>query len=348
MSLAKLSTAFCLGNEVTSVKQDQAGEDLIIHGQRVPTTMRDIPHENLRFYVDNPRVYSALRPDGQTPTQDEIQDCLLDMEHVRVLIRDIELHGGLIEPVIVRDGSLEVLEGNSRLAAYRHLAGKNAIHWGKVRCRVLPADTSEDLIFGLLGQVHIKGKKDWQPFEQAGFLYRRHKLQKVDQETLCQQMGIGKGRVKQYLEAYQLMLDNNEVKPDRWSYFYEFVRSNKIRKARDNYPNFDELIIEKIRNGDFERAQDLRDKLPVICSTPKVLKKFSSGAIDFEDAYDDALEAGGDDTYYKKLKSFRDWLAREDVASSLYASEGKLRASIDFEMKKLHERVANLRKKNTA
>ena len=307
--------------------------------------MRNIPQEDLRYYVDNPRVYSALRADGRTPSQEEIEKCLQGMEHVRTLVGDIDLHGGLIEPLIVRDKSLEVLEGNSRLAAYRHLASKNAIKWGKVRCRVLPADTSDDVIFGLLGQVHIKGKKDWQPFEQAGFLYRRHKLQKVDLDTLCQQMGLSRFKVQQLLDTYQLMLDNEEVTPQRWSYFFEFVKSRKIRKARDGFPEFDDLVIEKIRSGEIERAQDLRDKLPVICSTPKVLKKFATGSIDFDDAYEDALEAGGDDKYYKKLKSFRDWLAREDIAKALYSTEGELRGKIEFEIKHLQRRVDTLRKK---
>lgn len=323
----------------------ERGEDLVIHGQRVPTKMRDIPQENLRFYADNPRVYSALRTDGRIPTQQEIQDRLQELEHVRVLVKDIELHGGLIEPLIVRDGSLEVFEGNSRLAAYRFLASKNAIKWGKVRCRVLPEDTSDEVIFGLLGQVHIKGKKDWQPFEQAGFLYRRHKLQKVDLDTLSQQMGLSRPKIQQLLDTYKLMLNNNEVTPQRWSYFYEYVKSKKIKKARDGYTEFDKIVVEKIRSGEIERAQDLRDKLPVICATPKVLKKFAAGSLDFEDAYDDALEAGGDDKYFKKLKSFRDWLARDEVAKALYSTEGPLRGKIEYEMRHLQHRVDALRKK---
>jgi hypothetical protein len=324
----------------------RVGEDLIVYEQSVPTTMQSVPQKDLRYYVDNPRVYSSLRSDGQTPSQEEIQECLQDMEHVRILIRDIELHGGLIEPLIVRDGSMEVLEGNSRLAAYRFLAGQNAIKWGKVRCRILPEETSDDIIFGLLGQIHVKGKRDWQPFEQAGFLYRRHQVQKIDLDTLCQQMGLSRSKIKQYLEAYQLMLDNNEVKSDRWSYFFEFVRSKKIKKAREGYSGFDDLVIGKIRSGEIERAQDLRDKLPVICATPKTLKKFSAGSVDFADAYDDSLEQGGDDRYYKKLKGFRDWLAREEVATALYSTDGALRSKIEYEMKQLNRRVDTLRKKS--
>jgi hypothetical protein len=33
---------------------------------------------------------------------------------------------------------------------------------------------TDSAIASLLGQLHLKGKKDWRPYEQASFLYRRH------------------------------------------------------------------------------------------------------------------------------------------------------------------------------
>ena len=52
---------------------------------------------------------------GREPDQEDIYSELLEQEHVRELKEDIRLNGGLIDPLIVRDGTLEVLEGNSRL-----------------------------------------------------------------------------------------------------------------------------------------------------------------------------------------------------------------------------------------
>src|SRR5262249_48545141 len=51
----------------------------------------------------------------------EIYEELLEQEHVRELKDDIKLNGGLIDPLIVKDNTFEVLEGNSRLAACRWL-----------------------------------------------------------------------------------------------------------------------------------------------------------------------------------------------------------------------------------
>src|SRR5713101_7767837 len=161
-----------------------SGDTLIILGTKVPTTTEWLPQQKLKFFADNPRVYSVVRANGKQPTQEEIQQQLSELEHVKELREDIKRNGGLLEPLIVRGGSFEVLEGNSRLAAYRQLADKDPIKWGMVKCTLLPADVKDSLIFALLGQFHIKGKKDWAPYEQAGFLYRRYKDHNVLAKTL--------------------------------------------------------------------------------------------------------------------------------------------------------------------
>ena len=52
-----------------------------------------------------------------------------------------------------------VLEGNSRLAAYRILKIEDPITWSKIDCKILSSDISEEFIFILLGNFHITGKK---------------------------------------------------------------------------------------------------------------------------------------------------------------------------------------------
>jgi hypothetical protein len=117
-----------------SEKQETAtpaagGDSLLILGTKVPTTTQMLPQRNLRFFVDNPRVYSVVRANGKEPSQEEIEQQLGALEHVRELREDIKRNSGLIEALIVRDGTLEVLEGNSRLAAYRQLVTKDAFKW---------------------------------------------------------------------------------------------------------------------------------------------------------------------------------------------------------------------------
>src|ERR1019366_1780523 len=107
--------------------------------------------------------------------------------------------------------------------------------WGYVKSTVLPADIDEALVFALLGQFHIKGKKDWAPYEQAGFLYRRHKHHRVDLETLAAEIGLNTRKVQHLIDTYQFMVDQNETAIDRWSYYDEYLKSQKIKKARKTH-----------------------------------------------------------------------------------------------------------------
>src|ERR1051326_3293104 len=95
---------------------------LTVRKQEIPVTTKYLLQTSLKFFPENPRIYSLVRSDGKEPTQPQIYDRLLEQEHVKQLVQDIRRNGGLIEPLLVRDGSMEVLEGNSRLAAYRYLA----------------------------------------------------------------------------------------------------------------------------------------------------------------------------------------------------------------------------------
>ncbi len=322
-----------------------AGETLHIRGAEIPVQTATLPQVDLRFFVDNPRIYSILRSDGEEPSQADIEDKLLEMDHVKALIQDIKRDGGLTDPVVVRAGRLEVLEGNSRLAAYRALAKIDPLKWARMKCRLLPEDIDEGLIFALLGQYHIRGKKDWAPFEQAGFLYRRSMAHNIDSAQLAQEIGLSKRKVEHLIAAYQFMLDHGEVDTTRWSYYDEYLKSSTIRKARLSRSGFDVLVVGKIKSGEIARAVDVRDRLPVICSAPKTLKKFANEACDFEDAHEQAVEAGADSAPYKKLAGFRQWLARPEVVAALGRAQGQTRDKIEFELDKLAARVKSVRGK---
>ena len=147
----------------------------------------------LRFYTENPRVYSVMWNHGdEEPSQDAIFQELSKREHVReTLVPSIRSNGGLLEPVLVRNNV--VLEGNNRLAAYRVLAlAPDRKLWEKIRVRILPDDISDSDIFSLLGEYHIVGKKSWQPYEQAGYLFRRFKTHGLSDDELHQELGVSR------------------------------------------------------------------------------------------------------------------------------------------------------------
>jgi hypothetical protein len=334
---------------MTEVKSPHGGNSkpstMLIRGIDIPVVTMNIEQAKLRFFAENPRVYAALHEDGKVPDQEEIQVRLLELEHVRELIADIRRNGGLLEPLIVKNGTFEVLEGNSRLAAYRFLAKSEPVKWGLVKCTILPGDIDESLVFALLGQLHIKGKKDWVPYEQAGFLYRRFKQHHADLKVLAQEIGMSKQRVKHLVDVYEFMIEKDENDVSRWSYYDEYLRSSKVRRVREAHPEFDDMIVGKIQAGEIERAVDLRDQLPIICSTPRVLHKFLSESYDFEEAYESAVSQGGDSTHLKTAKKFREWIIRPETEQRIVESEGKVKSSVTFELQKIEARVKYLLKK---
>ena len=102
-------------------------DSLTLGGEEVPVRNGYLPVFDLSFYSDNPRIYSFIQRQHDVPSQDEIHKRLNRMDHVKQLIQSIRANGGLTDPMLVRNGDLVVLEGNSRLAAHRELARLDAV-----------------------------------------------------------------------------------------------------------------------------------------------------------------------------------------------------------------------------
>lgn len=315
-----------------------------LRGLEVPTVTREIPVKELLFYPENPRIYSIVYSNGQKPSQADILERLQSLEHVRELVQDIRSNGGLIDPLIVRQGDMVVLEGNSRLAAYRHLAKEDPVKWAKATCTLLPADIDEHLVFALLAQYHVKGKKDWAPYEKAGFIYRRFKQQNVDLQVAAPELGITREEAKHLIAVYEFMIESGDQDPSHWSYYDEFLKSRKIRKAREEVAGFDAFVIDEIKSGRMGKAMDLRDKLPVICTgNPKILKRYMSGAYDFAEAHEHAVTAGGEHHALNRLKRFRKWLVEATTQDDILEAPKSIRDSMQYELKEIERKAKKLK-----
>ena len=318
-------------------------EYILVRGKRIKAVSRDIPHEDLRFWPDNPRVYSLLDRSASEPDQDVIFERMKDLEHVRELRIDISENGGLIDPVIVRGNDHVVVEGNSRLAAYRLLADGDPVKWEMMRCRVLPEDTTDADIYAMLGQYHVRGKKDWAPYERAGFVYRRHTNQKLDIPDLARELGISQQQVRHFVVVFQFMKDKRDGNRERWSHYDEFLKSRKIRDARKSSAHFEDRVVALIKSDEV-RAVDVRDRLPKICGNPRILKKFANGELDFEDACEDARHAGSDSTELAKVKRFGKWLGEPGVMDDIVGHNRQVRDKIEYQFKKIERRISTIRK----
>ena len=302
----------------------------------------------LLFYEENPRVYSILRANGGTPTQKEIEEKMTSMDHVKQLRLSIEQNGGLIDPLIVirRGTDLVVLEGNSRLAAYRLLAEKNPVKWQKVRVQILPEEITDDEIFTLLGQYHLVGRKDWSVFEQAAYLYRQKKTSNLENDILAKNVGLTKATVSSYLRVYEFMLAHNDLKPDRWSYYEEYLKSKGIKKYRETSSKIDDVFVHQVKAGTIKAAIDVRTVLSEIAKTPgktanKVMEDIIAGKVDIYDGFDRLKATGKTTNNYKHIDKFYRLIAENEVQSSIKL-EATTNKDLIFKLKQIRKEIDKL------
>lgn len=329
----------------TTKPEAKSTVNIPIKGKDYTVSIKHLRHDTLKFYPENPRIYSVLHDGGgKVPSQDEIQECLQDMDHVRELKEDIKENGGLIEPLYVKEATLEVVEGNSRLAAYRMLAEENAVQWEKVKCAILPKEVHDSAIASLLGQLHLKGKKDWRPYEQASFLHRRHYKDKISVTNLAKEIPLKVRGINHRIAVIDYMIKQGDNKIERWSHYDELLKNRKIQEAFKDHAGFEEAVVEKIKSGTI-KAVEVRDKLKVVCRTKseKPIQQFIDGS-SIDEAVKTAKSLGGDHTALHKIKRFRSWIVESDTKRDIKSAPEKVRKEIGWELRKIKTQVAALLK----
>lgn len=293
-------------------------ETISIMGEKVRVRRESVPIDQLLFFPDNPRVYAATRdmPDFTELTAEEKQDRiyhrLLREPSVKNLRPEIERDGGLQEPVIVRYDTMQVIEGNSRLAVYRKLLEESPgdERWIHIDCRAVSGLT-DDQQTRLLGQTHLIGKTAWSRYAKALYCYRCVIEENRDRATLSRMSGISTTLIGKFVKAIELMNDNDDKKSSRFSHYEVLVGTPAIRSAVDQRPALKDTLLGRIRADSIE-ALELRRQLPVIIAKPRILKKFEKGEVTLEDAYDRAKISGAE-RLLKKIRAELDDVEREDL-----------------------------------
>lgn len=234
---------------------------ITVQNETIEFKEREMKVDDLKFWPENPRVYSALRLKlmGEEPSQKDIEEVMTSLDNVKRLRSSIKAVGGLTHPLFVRNGV--VIEGNSRLAAYRLLCRVDKIRWAKVRCNVLPEDMSDDLVFALIGSIHIDGVTEWTPFEQAGYLFRHLQKSKKPIEAIAKDCGLTPSKSKQYVKVYETMLANDDTDQSKFSYYLEMLKNGDItsKSAKNPELNLIDTLCQKIKSGTITKANELRD-----------------------------------------------------------------------------------------
>ena len=272
------------------------GRVRILLGETIPVRDDYIDIDHLKFLKDNPRVYACTHGlpgfDDWTPQeqQDEIYRKLLEEPSVKNLIPEVRRHNGLVEPIVVRYDTMEVIEGNSRLAVYRKLRdGKFEGDWQLIPCEIVSGLTDEQQA-AFLNDIHVKGKTQWSPYEKANFSYVR-KIQGWGIDQIANVFGESNGEIRKRVNIIETMRSNEDNDQSRFSYYEILARNRIISKATQENDELRTLLLGKIKNlgcndaEDSFTAQELRKKLPVILAKPRVLKKYMTDGISLDAGY---------------------------------------------------------------
>ena len=324
---------------------DNSVEELMTIGKEKYKVIKcELEQSKLKFFPENPRVYSVLNIGDEKPTQEQIEEIMCKDDRVKQLKESIKSNGGLIEPVFVRNGDMVVLEGNSRLAAYRLLYKQDPIKWAKIKVILLPADIPDSAVFSLLGQFHIIGRKDWNPYEQAGYLYRTINENNKSVELLATELGITTSSINKLIDVYEYMIEKEDNHPNKWSYYEELLKNRGIKKAFEEVPGLEEKIIDEIKNNNIRMAIDIRklgdiskvnDKL-----SRKILKDIAMGEEDIYSGYDIVASSGKMDNNYQFITNFRKKIQEDTYVAKLLNDENI--NNIEFELKKIEKIVKNM------
>lgn len=324
---------------------ENAVEEMMTIGKEKYKVIKcELEQSKLKFFPENPRVYSALNIGNEKPSQEQIEEVMCNDDRIKQLKESIKSNGGLLEPIYVRDGDMVVLEGNSRLAAYRLLAKQDPIKWAKIKVVLLPADISESAIFSLLGTFHIIGKKDWNPYEQAGYLYRTINNSSKTVEMLATELGITTSYIKKLVDVYEYMIEKDDDHPNKWSYYEEMLKNRGIKKAFDEVPGLEDKIVSDIKNNNIRMAIDIRklgdvskvnDKL-----SRKILKDIAMGEEDIYSGYEIVASSGKMDNNFQFITNFRKKIQEDSYADKLLKDDNI--NNIEFELKKIDKLVKNM------
>lgn len=302
--------------------------------------------KELKYYPENPRVYSLLYArGGDEPSQEEIENLMFSRDHVKELKEDIR-RNGLLDPIIIK-GDI-VLEGNSRLAAHRMLDKEgSSLEWKTINCLVLPDDIEDTYIFALLGKYHIKGRTDWDPYEKASYLYRRNTLTKIPISSMARELDLKESEVKKMIDVIEMMVKHNDDNKRHYSHYEEYVKSPALKKYRATNPDIDDTVANSIKKGEIREAADIRKLADVAKVTSKhakrLMQKVSEGTMSIYDAHEIVANTGATDDVVKRLSKFREHIHRETFTKQINSST-EVRNKALFEIDKICRRLDKIKK----
>ncbi len=212
----------------------------------------------------------------------------------------------------------------------------------------MPHYINQIQLFSLLGTLHVRGKTEWRPFEQAGYVYRMSKQLNKTPAEISALIGISENEIKKQIIIYEIMTtkflidDNTSEALEKYSYFAEYFSSNEMKKLHAENPELIDNFCTWIKEERIYKAHQQVKDLAHILQNKKAKKIFLEEDVDnaFVLAKEKLLEdkpAKGD-PFYNQLEKTRQAIRK--------ASLHQIKKEID-EMPKKGDIIQKLHKELT-
>jgi hypothetical protein len=174
--------------------------------------------DDIELDRSNPRIRKFLEMYGDDPTPEQIFLALgagnddeagaSTSTTFEKLKQSIITNGGIIQPVILNrrnDGSLICVEGNTRVALYKHFEDTGVKgSWTHIPALVHD-EIDEASVHAIRLQVHLVGTRPWDPYSKAKYLYELRTQEHLPFATIVDYCGGRQTEVAESINAYSDM-----------------------------------------------------------------------------------------------------------------------------------------------
>jgi len=183
-----------------------------------------------------------------------------------------------VDQIQVRElptGGYVVVEGNRRVAALKYLAQEyelKGIDLGKLdptifsRVPVVLYDDADEMHhLTLMALKHISGNRKWGEWNQAKLLEKMHSTYHLDEDEICQRIGISKVELRRSLrglslvEQYQASDYGDQFNESKFPIFREAVRNSTLKE----WLGWDENIFKATNEQNCELFFSLLSREPL-------------------------------------------------------------------------------------
>jgi hypothetical protein len=268
-----------------------------LEGSSVVIEQRKVPLHTLLLDEDNPRI--GLYKDSQlkpTLSSDDIRHAIVNRSpDAYAKLRDsIEINKGIINSIWVgpmQDGKHLVIEGNTRVLIYRELSEKypTSETWNNVPANILPVGIQESQINFIRLEAHLRGVTEWDAYERARYLYilnekEGYSIRRLEQLTRLRREEIETEirAFRDMSEVYNSRFPDDPYQSQKFSYFVEYERSNRIKQEIQNNQLGIADFCDWVGTGRILKAENVR-RLADVLDNPIATQYF------LNEGYDRAL-----------------------------------------------------------